>query len=61
MMMMIAEICLASVVVGERVIHTCSRMLKTSERAFSISSSSSTLYGCLVIASVICPPWSKPM
>ena len=29
---------------------TCSRMLKMSGCAFSISSSSSTLYGCLVIA-----------
>ena len=39
---------------------TCSRMLKMSGCAFSISSSSSTLYGCLVIASVSRPPWSKP-
>jgi ATP-dependent Clp protease ATP-binding subunit ClpA len=39
---------------------TCSRMLKMSGCAFSISSSSSTLYGCLVMPSVSCPPWSKP-
>jgi hypothetical protein len=39
---------------------TCSSRLNTSECAFSISSSSSTLCGCLVIASVSSPPWSKP-
>ena len=39
---------------------TCSRMLKMSGCAFSISSSSSTEYGCLVMASVSKPPWSKP-
>ena len=39
---------------------TCSRMLKMSGCAFSISSISTTLYGCLVTASVSWPPWSKP-
>jgi hypothetical protein len=39
---------------------TCSRMLKMSGCAFSISSSSSTEYGCFVIASVSRPPWSNP-
>ena len=39
---------------------TCSSMLKMSGCAFSISSSSSTAYGFLVIASVSRPPWSKP-
>jgi ATP-dependent Clp protease ATP-binding subunit ClpA len=39
---------------------TCSRMLKMSGWAFSISSSSSTACGFLVMASVSRPPWSKP-
>ena len=39
---------------------TCSSTLKTSGCAFSISSSSSTACGFLLIASVSRPPWSKP-
>ncbi len=39
---------------------TCSRMLKMSGCAFSISSSSSTQCGFFVTASVSSPPWSKP-
>ncbi|CFP63828.1 Uncharacterised protein [Bordetella pertussis] len=39
---------------------TCSRILKISGCAFSISSSSSTQCGCLVMASVSRPPWSNP-
>ena len=39
---------------------TCSRMLKMSGCAFSISSSSTTLYGCVRTASTSCPPCSNP-
>ena len=39
---------------------TCSSTLKMSGCAFSISSSSSTQCGFLVMASVSRPPWSKP-
>ena len=39
---------------------TCSRILKRSGWAFSISSSNSTQCGVLLIASVSSPPWSKP-
>src|SRR5277367_6201280 len=39
---------------------TCKRILKRSGWAFSISSSSSTQWGCWSIASVSRPPWSKP-
>ncbi|MOA34341.1 hypothetical protein D3C78_1557100 [compost metagenome] len=39
---------------------TCSSTLKMSGWAFSISSSSSTACGFLVMASVKRPPWSKP-
>ena len=39
---------------------TCSSTLKMSGCAFSISSSSSTACGFLVMASVSRPPWSKP-
>ena len=39
---------------------TWSRMLNRSGWAFSISSSTSTEWGFLTIASVSSPPWSKP-
>ena len=42
------------------IIMTCSSTLKTSGWAFSISSSSSTECGFLLMASVSRPPWSKP-
>ena len=38
----------------------CNSRLKTSGWAFSISSSSSTAWGCWSMASVIMPPWSNP-
>ena len=39
---------------------TCRRMLKMSGCAFSISSSRTTLYGCVRTASTSRPPCSKP-